>query len=101
MRDFRTILFVFIWGIALVALAITIWTVYNMDLFPRKRLRNTPFSEVKIGQTFYDYGGEELRLREYIKTDDLEAKCMSIPGHPLVDFDKKDIVKIEVETLKG
>ena len=96
MRDIETIILGIILGFILIVFAVTVWVVYNLDLFPRKRLRNLPFSEVKIGQTFYDYGGEELKLREYIKTGELEAKCMSISGHPLAGFDKKDVVKVEV-----
>jgi len=96
MRDFGTIIFVLTWSFALVVLVVTGWAVYNWDLFPRKRLRNIPFGDLKIGRTFLDFGGEELKLREYIKTDELEAKCLSVPGHPSVNFDKKDVVKVEV-----
>jgi hypothetical protein len=96
MRDIGTILLVLKWGFFLAACAALVWVIRNIDPFPLKRLRNIPFSEVKIGQTFYDYGGEELRLREYLKTDELEAQCMSVAGHPLVNFDKTDVVKIEV-----
>jgi len=90
------ILNVLLWIFSLAAFAGIVWVIYHLDIFPRKRLRNIPFGEVKIGQTFHDFGGEELQLREYVKTDELEARCMSVPGHPLINFDKKDVVKIEV-----
>jgi hypothetical protein len=100
MRDFETIILGFTWGFALAVFAAILWAVYHWDLFPRKRLRNKLFSDVEIGQTFYDYGGEEMQLREYVKTGELEAKCMSVSGNPLVGFDKADVVKIEVFSLK-
>ena len=96
MRDFGTILRVLIWGFTLIAFVVTAWAIYHWDLFPRKRLRNHPFGKVKIGQTFYDFGGEELQLRQYVKTGELEARCMSVPNHPLVNFTETDVIKIEV-----
>lgn len=98
--DIERILFVLEWAVALGGFAALIWIIRNLDIFPRKRLRNKPFGEVKIGQTFYDFGGEELKLREYVKTDELEAMCMSVPDHPLVNFDKAEVVKIEVARLE-
>jgi hypothetical protein len=100
MRDIGTIILVLTWGFVLVAFVITLLIVFNLNLFPAKRLRNFLFKEIKIGQVFYDYGGEESRLREYIKTGEFEARCLSVPGHPLVGFDKKDVVKVEIDWLK-
>jgi len=99
MRDIGTIIFVLTWVAILIAFGVTLWIIINLDLFPLKRLRNFRFSEIKIGQVFYDYGGEELKLREYIKTGECEAKCLSVSGHPTVSFDEKDVVKIEVEKI--
>lgn len=100
MRDFETYILGIKWAAAVVAFAISIWVVRNLKLFPTKRLRNFRFAEIKIGQVFYDYGGEESKLREYIKISESEARCMNVSGHPIIDFDGKDVVKIEVETLK-
>jgi hypothetical protein len=100
MRDFGTIIFVLTWGFVLVAFVVTILIVFNLNLFPPKRLRNVSFGEVKIGQVFFDYGGEETKIREYIKIDELNARCLSVHGHPIVSFEKADIVKIEVEKLE-
>lgn len=99
MQEIERILLVLKWGVALGGFAALIWIIRNIDPFPLRRLRNLPFSEVKIGQAFFDYGGEESQLREYMKTDELEAQCLSVPGHPLVGFDKTDVVKVEVERL--
>jgi hypothetical protein len=99
MGELERILYVLIWIFGIAAFAGIIWVVYHLDIFPRKRLRNIPFSEVKIGHVFFDYGGEELKLREYIKTGELEAKSLSLPNQPLVDFDKKEVVKIEVLSI--
>jgi hypothetical protein len=100
MRDPESIILGIKWGAALATFAVIVWVVRNLNIFPAKRLRNLRFGEIKIGQVFYDYGGEESKLREYIKTGELEARCLSIPGHPIVGFDGKNVVKIEVETLK-
>jgi hypothetical protein len=97
--ELERILYVLLWIFGAAAFAGIVWVVYNLDIFPRKRLRNIPFSEVKIGQVFFDYGGEELKLREYIKTGELEAKCLSFPDLPLTEFDMKEMVKIEVISI--
>ena len=96
MEQFYRTINVLLWIAGFAAFAGFLWIVRHLDIFPAKRLRNTPFSEIKMGQSFFDYGGEELQLREYVKTDELEAQCLSVPGHPLVNFEKKDVVKVEV-----
>ncbi len=96
MRDAGTIIYWIIWGIALIAFAITLLIVFNLNLFPPKRMKNLRFKEIKMGQVFYDYGGEEAKIRKYIKTSEFEAKCLSISGHPTVSFDKMDFVKVEI-----
>lgn len=101
MRDFETYMLAIKWAAAIVAFAISIWFVRNLNLFPTKRMRNVLFGELKIGQVFYDYGGEDSRLRQYLKTSETEAECRSVFGRPVIDFHGQDMVKIEVETLKG
>ena len=99
MREFETILLGFKWGLFFAASAALVWLIRNLDLFPRKRLKNTSFGKVKVGQTFFDYGGDELQLREYVKTDEKEAKCMNVSGNPLAEFNEEDTVKIETFRL--
>lgn len=96
MRDFAEIVRILTWASALAAFVIVGWAIYHWDIFPRRRLRNHLFGEVKIGQTFYDFGGEELKLQEYKKTGKLEAECLNVAGHPVVKFEETDVVKIEV-----
>lgn len=100
MRDVRVIIFWVTWGIVLVAFVITLLIVYNLNLFPSKRLKNIRFKEVKIGQVFYDYGGDETKICQYMKISELDAKCFSVFGYPIVSFDNNDIVKIEVARLE-
>ena len=101
MKEIETIVRGLTWIFFASVAAAIVWMVRNFNPFPTKRLRNFRFDKIKIGQTFYDYGGEESKLREYIKTGDLEAKCLSLSGHPLVGFEGKNVVKVEVEALKS
>jgi hypothetical protein len=84
------------WIVGIAIFAGIVWAVRHWDIFPHKRLRNIPFGAIKKGQAFLDYGGDDMRLRKYIKVSELEAKCISVTGNPLVEFDPKDNVKIEV-----
>ncbi len=96
MRHWETIFYGLVWGAFLLALAGLIWLMFDLERRKRRKLRNVPFEQVKIGQTFYDFGGEELTLREYLKTGETEAVCMSLKERPPVQFNKKDVVKIDV-----
>jgi hypothetical protein len=96
MREIETIIRVLTCAFFFALFAMAVWAIYHWDLFPRQRLRNCPFSDISIGQVFYDYGGDQQQLREYVKTDELEARCLSIPARPLVGFDRKDVVKVAV-----
>jgi len=100
MRDIATIIYRLTWGILLVAFVVVVLIVYNLKLFPSQRLKSLRFREIEIGQVFYDFGGEETKLRKYIKTGEFEAKCLSLPDNPVFDFGSSDVVKIEVEKLK-
>ncbi len=84
------------WIAGIAIFAAIVWAVRHWDIFPHKRLRGVPFGAIKNGQVFLDYGGDDMRLRKYIKVNELEAKCLSVVGNPLVEFDPKDNVKIEV-----
>jgi hypothetical protein len=99
MKEIGTIIHGFTWIFILCVAAAIVWVVRNFNPFPTKRLRNLNFDKVKIGQTFYDYGCEESKLREYTKTGELEARCLSVSGHPTVSFEEKNIVKVEVKIL--
>ena len=100
MRDIGTIAYWLTWGAILIAFVAIVLIVYNLNLFSSQRLKSLRFRDIEIGQIFYDFGGEETKLRKYIKTGEFEAKCLSLPDNPTFDFGSSDVVKIEVESLK-
>jgi hypothetical protein len=100
MRDVGTIIYWLAWAVILIAFVVIVLIVYNLKLFPSQPLKSLRFRDIEIGQVFYDFGGEETKLRKYIKTGELEAKCISLPDNPTFEFGSSDVVKIEVERLK-
>ncbi len=97
MRDMETIVRISLLLVFLLSAAGLIWLLFDVARRnAARRFRNVPFEQVKIGQSFYDFGGEELELREYLKVGELEAQCLRLKERPLVHFNKKDIVKIDM-----
>lgn len=102
MRDPAIVLTVVFWTMGIVLFFLFLVVVFNLPIFPSKKLKSYRFADVEIGGIFYDFaqGGiddcTDGHLLKFKKISKFQAKCLDLSGNPISSFGDMDLIKVNV-----